>query len=117
MHELKEMLCEKLDQYADSGRITATTLGEIHTLTDTIKNLLKIEMLDEVKGYSNDYSNCYSTRRRDSRGRYARKAMSHRYSRDDAKDHMLGQIAQMIEDAPGEEEREALRRCMTVFEQ
>lgn len=64
MHELKEMLCKELDKIAMKGELTAGSLETVHKLTDTIKNIDKIEMLeDDEDGYSE---------RRDSMGRYAR---------------------------------------------
>ncbi len=53
MHELREMLCEALTKVAGKGELSAGSLDTIHKLTDTIKNIDKIEMLEEG-GYSED---------------------------------------------------------------
>lgn len=64
LHKLKDMLCEELEKIAMKGELTAGSLETVHKLTDTIKNIDKIEMLEEgEEGYSE---------RRDSMGRYAR---------------------------------------------
>ena len=64
LHKLKDMLCEELEKIAMKGELTAGSLETVHKLTDTIKNIDKIEMLeDDEDGYSE---------RRDSMGRYAR---------------------------------------------
>ena len=64
LHKLKDMLCEELEKIAMKGELTAGSLETVHKLTDTIKNIDKIEMLeDDEDGYSE---------RRDSLGRYAR---------------------------------------------
>ena len=47
MHELKEKLCEELKEIARKGELGAGDLEIVHKLTDTIKNLDKIEMLEE----------------------------------------------------------------------
>ena len=47
MHELKEKLCEELDEIARKPEMSAGDLEAAHKLTDTIKNIDKIEMLEE----------------------------------------------------------------------
>ena len=67
MYDLKDMLCKELDEMAKKRDITPGSLEMIHKLTDTIKNIDKILMLeDEEDGYSE------RGRRRDSMGRYSR---------------------------------------------
>lgn len=64
MHELKEKLCKELEEIARKGELGAGDLEIVHKLTDTIKNLDKIEMLEDG-GYS-------QTGDREGRGSYAR---------------------------------------------
>lgn len=52
LHELKEKLCEELQEIAEKQDMSAGDLEAVHKLTDTIKNIDKIEML-ESDGYSN----------------------------------------------------------------
>ena len=52
MHELKEKLCEELEEIARKPEMSAGDLEAAHKLTDTIKNIDKIEMLEEDGGYS-----------------------------------------------------------------
>ena len=54
MHELKDKLCEELEEIARKGELGAGDLEIVHKLTDTIKNIDKIEMLEEDDGYSRD---------------------------------------------------------------
>ena len=51
MYELRNMLCEELDELARKGDLGAGDLDIAHKLTDTIKNIDKIEMLED-DGYS-----------------------------------------------------------------
>ena len=119
-------------------------LESIHKLTDTVKNIMKIDVLKEEAGYSEDghymgegriygtsYESGYSERggssyargrgryaKRDSMGRYSRDdGMRYRggYSRDDAKSYMIEQIEEMMEEAEKPAEKEALRRCMDAL--
>ena len=103
-------------------------LDSIHKLTDTVKNILKIDMLEEESGYSEDgyymgdgriYGTSYDDEmRRDGgysyargRGRYAKRDSMGRYSRDEGKAYMMEQLEDMMEDAEKPAEKEALRRC------
>ena len=103
MHDLKDLLCAELEDYAEkgkkSGKMSMGDLESIHKLTDTVKNILKIDMLEEESGYSEDgrymgegriygtsYESGYSERDGSSyargRGRYAKRDSMGRYSRD-----------------------------------
>lgn len=103
MHDLKDLLCAELEDYAEkgkkSGKMSMGDLESIHKLTDTVKNILKIDMLEEESGYSEDghymgegliygtsYESGYSERGGSSyargRGRYAKRDSMGRYSRD-----------------------------------
>ena len=58
MHDLKDLLCAELGDYAEkgktSGKMSMGDLDSIHKLTDTVKNILKIDMLEGETGYSED---------------------------------------------------------------
>ena len=153
LEELKEMLCKELEEIANKGELTAGSLETVHKLTDTIKNIDKIEMYEEYSedGYSEDgewmgegkiYGTSYEggssyarggrgrgrNAKRDSMGRYssrenrgssyARGGRGGRggYSRDDAKDYMMEQLEEMMEQAEKPQEKEALKRCMQAIE-
>lgn len=125
MYELKDKLCKELDEIARKGELGAGDLEIVHKLTDTIKNLGKIEMLEGNDGYSRDgdwvadmrgtygRGSSYRGRKRDSMGRYSRDG--HMYSRVDAKEHMMDQIEDMM-DGANEREKEILRRAMEQLE-
>ena len=131
MHELKEKLCEELDEIARKPEMGAGDLEIIHKLTDTIKNLDKIEMLEdggysqagdwEIEGRAYNRGSSYARRKRDSMGRYSRdgRAMRYRddrmYSRAEAKEDIMDQIEDMMGDAD-EKEKAILRRAMTELE-
>ena len=157
--KIKKMLCKELDEYAMKQKLTGGDLDMIWKLTDTVKNLDKIEMLEDDGGYSEargrgrssyamggssyDDDMMYSERRgrgryakRDSMGRYSSEdgssyddyleESSYRggssyarggrgYSRDDAKDHMMNKLGEMMTSAD-EEQREILKDCMRKLE-
>ena len=101
MHDLKDLLCAELEDYAEngkkSGKMSMGDLDSIHKLTDTVKNILKIDMLEGETGYSEDgaymgegriYGTSYDGYDRGTsyargRGRYAKRDSMGRYSRDD----------------------------------
>ena len=147
MHDLKDLLCAELEDYAEkgkkSGKMSMGDLDSIHKLTDTVKNILKIDMLEDETGYSEDgaymgegriYGTSYDDGMRRGvgysyargRGRYAKRDSMGRYSRDDG--YMRHDVrgmrggysrdegkAYMMEDAEKPAEKEALRRCMEAL--
>ena len=143
IEKIKKMLCKELDEYAMKSKLSMADIDVIHKLTDTVKNLDKIEILEDDGGYSEargrgrsymhgssyDDNKMYSERRgrgrnarRDSMGRYSSdmgddysERMDRRYSRDDAKDHMMSKLGSMMEDADPNE-REILKDAMRKIE-
>lgn len=155
IEKIKKMLCKELDEYAMKQKLTINDLQPVHLMTDIIKNLDKIEMLEEESGYSEarggvhgrsymggssyDDDMMYSERRgrggnahRDSMGRYSSEDGSsyddyseegsyrggrggRGYSRDDAKDHMMNKLGEMMTSAD-EEQREILKDAMRKIE-
>lgn len=128
MNKIKKMLCKELEEYGEQKTLTVSDLEMIHKLTDTIKNLDKIEKLEDEDGYSEHYpyyDNGSSYARRGThyvRGHYSRgndedysEHYDRRYSRDEAKDIMMGKLGAMMEDADPKE-REALKKAMREIE-
>lgn len=109
MHDLKDLLCAELEDYAEkgkkSGKMSMGDLETVHKLTDTVKNIMKIDVLKEEVGYSEDGTymgegRIYGTSYDDgmhreggysyARGRrYARRDSMGRYSRDDGMSYAL----------------------------
>lgn len=78
LEKLKDMLCEELDKIGKKGELSAGMLETVHKLTDTIKNIDKIEMYEQ---YEEEGGNSYArgrgrNARRDSMGRYSREGGS-----------------------------------------
>ena len=88
IEKIKKMLCKELDEYAMKSKLSMADVDAIHTLTDSVKNLDKIEMLedwDSYDGYSEMRERPYiggSSYAR-GRGRYAKRDSMGRYSSDD----------------------------------
>ena len=88
MHKLKEKFMDELYELEErasksNSRISEGDLNKIHKLTDTIKNIDKIEMLEEGGGYSEE-SNWMADGRMygmsNARGRNAKRDSMGRYS-------------------------------------
>lgn len=158
MHEIKNKLMQELYEVEEKmkksagGKISAGDLEYIHKLTDTIKNIDKIEALEsddyseasewmaDGRMYGNSYDDGMSyarggrgrgrNARRDSMGRYSREGggssyndgMSYArggrggYSRDSAKEHMIGRIEDMMEETDDPKTKRALERCVQAIE-
>lgn len=111
MEDLKDLLCAELEDYAEkgkkSGKMSMGDLESIHKLTDTVKNILKIYVLKEEVGYSEDghyigdgriYGTSYDYDRGTSyaRGRTrAKRDSMGRYSRDDGMMYRDGRMGGM----------------------
>ena len=103
MHDLKDILCAELEDYAEkgkkAGKMSMDDVEVIHKLTDTVKNIMKIDVLKEETGYSEDtdfmgegrmYGFSYDDGMHREGGysyargrRYAKRDSMGRYSRDD----------------------------------
>ena len=94
MHKIKEMLMKELYEYEEKakkmngGKLSAGDLETLHKLTDTVKNIDKIEMLEDEEGYSQatDFmgeGRMYGMSYARGRGRNAKRDSMGRYSRDD----------------------------------
>lgn len=133
LHDLKEKLWAELDELADKRKMGAGDLEVVHKITDTIKNIDKICMLEDGEyseavdgmdyGRGSSYANRGkhyvrghysrddgmdgdSSRRRDSRGRY---------SRDDGRSKMMEHL-EMAVDTATDQDRETIKRFMSQLE-
>ena len=113
LYDLRDMLCSELDEIAHKGEMSAGDLETVHKLTDTIKNIDKIEML-ESDGYSRSDGGVWTSRGNYGRGSsYARRGTHYvrgHYSRDDGRDAMLRRVQEMMDDAD-DSDREIISRC------
>ncbi len=126
LYDLKDKLCEELEEIARKPDIGLGDLELIHKLTDTIKNIGKIEMLEEEGGYSQEdgqdgggygrgvsyargrggYNRGGRNTRRDSRGRY---------SRDDGRSAMMEHLEMALNSA-SDQDRETIKRFIRQME-
>lgn len=137
LDSLRDKFCEELEKIDRKPEMGAGDLELAHKLTDTIKNIDKICIMDETGGYSqagdweargrfgdmyardggegdNSYGNSYGGRRRDSMGRYSRNdGMSYRggrrggYSRGG---DIMEHVDMMMDEATDERQRDAIKR-------
>ncbi len=138
LYDLKEMLHKELEEIARKPEMSAGDLEAVHKLTDTIKNIDKICMLEDESGYSEgggweaelrgEYGRGSSYANRGKhyvRGHYSRDGYGHsrdgysrahqgdgRYSRADGRDHMMEQLEELMDQSGSEDTREAIRRCI-----
>lgn len=135
IYKIKKMLCKELEEYADKARLTGGDLEPLWKLTDIIKNLDKIEMLEE-----NDYSEVYyddgvsyargraRNAKRDGMGRYSRDMypmdnngysrnypIHGNYSYEEGKENMLEKLGEAMKGANAEEKK-ILERAMRDIE-
>lgn len=128
MHKIYEYLCDELkdlEKKAESGQeLSMAELEYLNKLTETKKNLLKIEMLEEDSEYSNamdggsyarggrgrSYRSSYARgrgARRDAMGRYS----SEGYSR--AEDDFMADMRELMASAPNDRIRQKMQSIMS----
>lgn len=130
MHKIYEYLCDELkdlEKKAESGQeLSMAELEYLNKLTETKKNLLKIEMLEEDSEYSNamdggsyarggrggSYHGSYACgrgrgARRDAMGRYS----SEGYSR--AEGDFMADMRELMASAPNDRIRQKMQSIMS----
>lgn len=151
MHKLKEKIMDELYEYEKkakqnpNARMSEAELEKVHKLSDTAKNLCKIEMYDSGEGYSedgghwmargnyggthgmhgyNDGGSSYTGEGYNEGGssyargrRYAKRDSMGRYSRDDGKSDIVESLEDMMDDVHTEKERRALRQCIETMKE
>lgn len=144
LENLRETLCEELDEIARKSKMNAGDLEIAHKLTDTIKNIDKICMLEENGEYSYAYDDDMAMRgssyarggnngggnrgggnrggnrggggRGGNRGGRSNYGRDDGYSEDDGRSEMMEHLEMALETA-NEDDREYLRRMMKRMQQ
>ena len=134
MHDLKDLLCAELKDYAEkgkrSGELSKADVEVIDTVLNSVKNIYKIDKYkEETEGYSEDgtymgegriygtsYESGYSERGGSSYARGGRGGNRGGYSREDGKHYMMGELERLMDEASTPTEREALKKCMQALE-
>ena len=140
MHKIYEYLCDELkdlEKKAESGqKLSMAELEYLNKLTETKKNLLKIEMLEEDSEYSNAMGGSYARGGRGGRsyysmndgmdmrggsyargrGRNARRDAVGRYSSEGysrAEDDFRADLEELMAMAPNDQIRQKMQRIMS----
>lgn len=131
IYELREMLCEELDKIAGQGELSAGQLETAHKLTDTIKNIDKICMVEDG-GYSGDgewnamgtygRGNSFRGQGRNSMGQYSRNSynggnsMRRGYSRDGEMEHIETKMREVLNSGTlTASQQDAVQRAMDML--
>lgn len=122
IYELKEMLCEELEEYGKKGEMSTGSLDIVDKLAHTVKNLCKIiedyEESEDGGSYydGNSYEGGQSMARGGNRGggRNANRDRMGRYSRTG---DMVERLRDLMMDAPDERTKQEIQRLVTKMEQ
>lgn len=147
MEELRKKLEKALEELVKKPDLSAGTLDAIHKVTDTLKNLDKIEMFEAERGYSQEgsydggmsgagrrgstYVHGYYRRgnSRDGGKSYGNESSygggnsMRNYSRDggnsygEGKQMLMEQFEEMLDTTNDPKTKEAIMRCMREIEQ
>ena len=132
IYELKEQLCDELEEYGGKGELDMSTLEIVDKLSHTIKNLDKIIESYEEEEYSSrgsynyrdggSYERGRGSYERGGRGRssYARGRRRDgmgRYSRNMSYDSdMVMELRELMNEAPDEQTRQEMQRLISKME-
>lgn len=125
LYELKDMLCEELEEYGSKGKLDVGSLDVVDKLAHAIKNIDKIIECKEDEEYSNArggrggsyegyYEGSYARRggRGSSRTRYSREGYSRDgYSMDENEFRM--ELRELMNDAPNEHVKKKIQSIMS----
>lgn len=125
LYDLREMLCEELDEYNRDAKngLNERALDTVHKLTDTIKNIDKIMMLEDgdysrTGEWEADMRGSYGRTENYNRGNsYANRGRHYvrgHYSRGDGRERMISDIENMMQDATGAD-RDAYKRALDIL--
>lgn len=121
--KLKDRLHDELEKIEHKADLSAGDLETAHKLTDTIKNIDKIcmledegysEMVDDDRHMSRGRSGTMTWRNDGYSGRRRRDSMG-RYSRGDGRTAMMEHLEAAM-DAASEQDRENIKRFMRQFD-
>lgn len=128
LYQLKDMLCEELEQFGDRDKLTSSSLETVDKLAHAAKNVAKIIESCEEEKYSNGMSRGYGRSYEDRYSRdgyyYDDGGMSHRrgrgmngrfVSRDGSE--MARKLREMMEEAPDDASRQEIKRLADKMEQ
>lgn len=124
MERLREMTCNHLDKIAAEDKFTNETMNDTYKLIDILIDTYKVDMFKENEhSYgSSDYSRGYSMGYSEGMGEWTaegnysnRYGRDRRYSRNDAKMHMISKLEEMADRATPED-KEAIYNCIERLE-
>ena len=114
-YDVKELLHKEISKIVEKGSLTPQELDNLYKAIDVLKDICEITSMEgddggySERGYSmwgpnhDRYYDIHAYRNRDSMGRY---------SRTNAKEHMVNSLYSMMGDATSEAERGALQDCI-----
>ena len=118
LDEIRDVLCEELDGIVKGGKLSVGDLDALHKITDTIKNIYKIEMLETEESYG-DWEAKDNYSRDEMRTlpnvSYGRHWVRGHYSRDDFKSHSVRRLKEIAEMADTNERR-AIEKAIAEIE-
>lgn len=127
LYQLKDMLCEELEQFGDRDKLTSGSLDTVDKLAHACKNVAKIIESCEEEKYSNGMSRGYGRSYEDRYSRdgyyYDDGGMSHRrgraangrfISRDGSE--MARKLRKMMDEAPDDNMRQEIQRLADRME-
>ena len=119
-HNVKELLHKEISKIVEKGSLTPQELENLYKAIDVLKDICEITSMEDDGGYSErgysmwgpNHDRYYDIHAYRNDGNSYRRNTMGRYSRTDAKEHMIDGLYSMMNDASSEAERGAIQDCI-----
>ena len=120
-YDVKELLHKEISKIVEKGSLTPQELDNLYKAIDVLKDICEINSMESddggysERGYSMwgpNHDRYYDIHAYRNDGNSYRRNSMGRYSRTDAKEHMIDGLYSMMGDASSEAERGAIQDCI-----
>ena len=120
-YDVKELLHKEISKIVEKGSLTPQELDNLYKAIDVLKDICEITSMEsDDEGYSErgysmwgpNHDRYYDIHAYRNDGNSYRRNSMGRYSRMDAKEHMIDGLYSMMSDASSEAERGAIQDCI-----
>lgn len=120
-YDVKELLHKEISKIVEKGSLTPQELDNLYKAIDVLKDICEITSMEgddggySERGYSMwgpNHDRYYDIHAYRNDGNSYRRNSMGRYSRTDAKEHMIDGLYSMMGDASSEAERGAIQDCI-----
>ncbi len=133
LERIREMIYDEIDEMANQGQLTVDCVHILSEMIDIVKDCAEIKMYDEAdfSQFQDDYyrnggysqrrpmmyydNNSYRNGSYGRNGGYSRRGRGG-YSRDDAKEHMIHKLENLMNEAQDQKDKDSIKKLIDQME-